>query len=339
MSTLTLDFRHNYFKGERRVSNQITYQWDLGHTLEIFVPENSGYEIHYYFEGADVTDDYAVESTSVVAPEDGGGYRLTAHVPNLYFERYGDLNLLIVGSNDDHVLTTYEGYIPIRKRVQPEDYVDDDPTNGAETIIARAREYAKESEAWAVGTIDGEAVPSTAPQYQNHAKHYAERASGYVSDLAGYLNNFAPSETSPAESAHSTGTYIVYGSQLYKVTADIAVGDTLAEGTNIDAVTVNEVMEIIGTMVDDILDEISNLTIWKQAQAIASTGGSSGTLCTITDSSITADHVLTKFVPASGAAIISGVTCTTSAGQAVITGISTAATTAEIVLDRPTVVS
>lgn len=338
MSTLTLDFRHNYFKGERRVSNQITYQWDLGHTLEIFVPENSGYEIHYYFEGADVTDDYAVESTTVVAPEDGGGYRLTAHVPNIYFERYGDLNLLIVGSNDDHVMTTYEGYIPIRKRVQPEDYVDDDPTNGAETIIARAREYAKESEAWAVGTIDGEAVPSTAPQYNNFAKHYAEQASGYVNDLAGYLNNFAPVESSPAESEHSAGAYIVYGSQLYKVTADIAVGDTLAEGTNIDAVTVNEIMEIIGGMVDDILSEISNMKIWKQSQAIASTSGSSGTLCTITDSRITANHVLTKFVPANKNAVISDVSCNASAGQVVITGRSTAATTAEIVLDRPTAI-
>ena len=42
--------------------------------------------------------------------------------------------------------------------------------------------YKKEAEAWAAGTIDGQAVPSTAEQYHNNAKYYAENFVGYVTD-------------------------------------------------------------------------------------------------------------------------------------------------------------
>ena len=45
--------------------------------------------------------------------------------------------------------------------------------------IALCEEYAKNSEAWAVGTIDGTVVPSTDPRYENNSKYYAEQAEGY----------------------------------------------------------------------------------------------------------------------------------------------------------------
>lgn len=45
-----------------------------------------------------------------------------------------------------------------------------------------ASEAAEDAEAWAVGTKDGEDVPSTAPQYENHAKHWAGQAENHAED-------------------------------------------------------------------------------------------------------------------------------------------------------------
>lgn len=49
-------------------------------------------------------------------------------------------------------------------------------------IIALATEQMENSEAWAVGTKNGTAVPSTAPQYHNNAKYYAESIGTYGHD-------------------------------------------------------------------------------------------------------------------------------------------------------------
>lgn len=49
---------------------------------------------------------------------------------------------------------------------------------GAATATAKA----EEAEAWAAGTVNGTPVPSTAPQYENNAKYYAENFVGYVTD-------------------------------------------------------------------------------------------------------------------------------------------------------------
>lgn len=83
---------------------------------------------------------------------------------------------------------------------------------------------------------------------------------------------------------------------------------------------------------------VDSNTVWTTGQAIANTSGSSGTLCTLTDDAITSDHVIDKFVAANPSVITSDITCTTSTGQAVITGTSTAVTTAEIKLVKATTV-
>lgn len=49
-------------------------------------------------------------------------------------------------------------------------------------ILALATEQMENSEAWAVGTKNGTAVPSTAPQYHNNAKYYAESIGVYGHD-------------------------------------------------------------------------------------------------------------------------------------------------------------
>ncbi|MBP3898447.1 MAG: hypothetical protein J6D57_11545, partial [Mogibacterium sp.] len=199
-ASITFDFRHYYQKGDRRSSGQIAYQWDLGHDAEIYVPVNALYEIHYCFQDFTQTEDYAVES--IAAAEDGG-YKLTAHIPNKYFERSGELRVYVIGSADDHILTTYEGFITIRGRIKPDDYTDDDPENGAETIIARARRYANESEAWAVGQIKGTDVPSTDPQYNNNSKYYATQAATSASQAS----------TSASQASGSASSASSYASQ------------------------------------------------------------------------------------------------------------------------------
>ena len=237
MGTIKIDFRHFYQRGERRETEQIAYQWDLGHVLEIYVPATATYEIHYWRPGWSETDDYAIESCT--AAEDGG-YVLTAHVPNIYFETPGELKMFIVGSADNHVITTYEGFLTIRSRVEPEDYTDDDPDNGAETIIAKAREYANQSEAWAVGEIEGEAVPSTAPQYHNNSEYYAGLAAGSASDAsdsAGAASGSASSASTNALKAEGyavgkqNGTDVASGSDYYHNNAAYYAGQASGSAT------------------------------------------------------------------------------------------------------------
>lgn len=237
MGTIKIDFRHFYQRGERRETEQIAYQWDLGHVLEIYVPATATYEIHYWRPGWSETDDYAIESCT--AAEDGG-YVLAAHVPNIYFETPGELKMFIVGSADNHVITTYEGFLTIRSRVEPEDYTDDDPDNGAETIIAKAREYANQSEAWAVGEIEGEAVPSTAPQYHNNSEYYAGLAAGSASDAsdsAGAASGSASSASTNALKAEGyavgkqNGTDVASGSDYYHNNAAYYAGQASGSAT------------------------------------------------------------------------------------------------------------
>ena len=175
MSTITFDFRHHYQRGERRESEQIAYQWDLGHVMEVFVPEDATYTIGYCFGDYEKTEDYAID-TKVQDPD--GGYKLTAHIPNKYFERSGELRVYVVGSADDHIITTYEGFITIRGRLMPDDYVDDDPENGATQIIEVAREYATKSESFAVGGTGTRLGEDT-----DNAKYYLEQAEAVAESI------------------------------------------------------------------------------------------------------------------------------------------------------------
>lgn len=48
--------------------------------------------------------------------------------------------------------------------------------------VGEVKGYMEMAEAYAAGTINGEAVPSTNPAYENNAKYYAEHFIGYVTD-------------------------------------------------------------------------------------------------------------------------------------------------------------
>ena len=221
MSTITFDFRHYYQKGERRESDQIAYQWDLGHVAEIYVPVNATYEIHYCFADFTETDDYEVES--IAAAEDGG-YKLTAHIPNELFERSGELKVYVIGADDNHVLTTYEGYITIRGRTKPEDYVDDDPENEATRVLTEAREA------------------------RDAAIEAAEQAEAAASQSAAQASI---AEVYDATTTYAIGDYCLHDGQLYECTTEITTPEawTAAHWT---ATTV-------GTELNEINDDVTDL--------------------------------------------------------------------------------
>lgn len=327
MSTITMDFRHHYQRGERREAEQVAYQWDLGHVAEIFVPLDATYNISYCFSDYDKTDDYAIES---ITAADDGGYKLTAHVPNKYFERSGELRVYIIGEADDHIITTYEGFLTIRSRLEPDDYVDPDPENGAQSEEAQTHVYAQQSEAWAVGTIDGAPVESTDPQYHNNSKYYTEQAAESASDAAGsatsaaeiqaaievMIGTFATiEESTTASRAYKVGEYLILNNILYRVTVAISSGGTITPNTNCVQTTVG--------------DEISNNVLRFDSVAVSAT---TGDIATVSDSRITADHVVVECVWGNPSYITTNVTATTAAGSLTLNGTATAATTATVTL-------
>ena len=355
MSTITMDFRHHYQRGERREAEQVAYQWDLGHVAEIFVPLDATYNISYCFSDYDKTDDYAVES---ITAADDGGYKLTAHVPNKYFERSGELRVYIIGEADDHIITTYEGFITIRSRLEPDDYVDPDPENGAQSEEAQTHVYSQQSEAWAVGTIDGAPVESTDPQYHNNSKYYAEQAAGSAADASDYAtaasgsasdaSDYATAASGSASDAHDdavaaaavkdaveailgvyatveesttasrpykVGEHLILNNVLYRVTVAIAQSGTITPNTNCKQTTVG--------------DEIANDALFFKDQAVTAT---TGDILVINDDRITADHVLTECVWGDSSYITTDVTWTTAAGSLTLNGTATAATTATVTL-------
>lgn len=182
-SNLVFDFRHHYVVGERRASEPSAYQFDQGHLAEIYVPENAtSWEIHYAFGDFPLSEGYNVDD---VEAADDGGYVITAHVPNDLFERSGELRVYLMAVEEESIITTYEGYVFIKNRNQPDDYVDDDPDNHAthlleeaEAAAATAVEKAAETEAIATlsesyarggtGTRTGEDT--------DNAKYYMEQA-------------------------------------------------------------------------------------------------------------------------------------------------------------------
>ena len=327
MSTITLDFRYNYQKGERRRATQDAYQWDLGHVAEIFVPVDATYNIGYFFSDYTQTEDYAIESIEAV---DDGGYKLTAHVPNKYFERSGELCIYIIGLADDHVITSYEGSLTIRRRPQPDDYVDPDPENGARTDEQQTHVYAQQSEAWAVGTIDGAPVESTDIQYNNYSKYYAEQAAGSATAAAGsataaaavqaavetMMGNYATiEESTTASREYKVGEHLILNNVLYRVTDDIDPEETIAPGTNCEQTTVG--------------DEIANKVLRFDSIAISAMTGNFGV---VNDSRITANHVVAECVWGNPSYITTNVTATTAAGSLTLNGTATAATTATVTL-------
>ena len=168
-SNLVFDFRHHYETGERRASEPCAYQYDQGHIAKVYVPETADeFEMHYAWGDFPLSEGYTVDD---VEQADDGGYVITAHIPNDLFERSGELRVYVVASDTNSIITTYEGYIFVKNRVQPDDYVDDDPDNHATKILDEAQRYATKSESFAVGGTGTRLGEDT-----DNAKYYLEQA-------------------------------------------------------------------------------------------------------------------------------------------------------------------
>lgn len=94
--------------------------------------------------------------------------------------------------------------------VKEDDIVSEDEVQAIIAYVeqaSEARDEAVESsesaEAWAVGKIDGTDVPSTADQYHNNAKYYAEQAVSSASTASTASTNASASASSASTSATS----------------------------------------------------------------------------------------------------------------------------------------
>lgn len=71
----------------------------------------------------------------------------------------------------------------------------------------------------------------------------AQAVAGLNTGLEKLADATSSEETSPAQAAHTIGSYLIYAGDLYKVISAISVGDTLTAGTNIRKTTVAEELE------------------------------------------------------------------------------------------------
>ena len=169
---LTIDFLHHYRPGDVRKSDPIAYQYDLGRILVMNIPSTvNNAEIHYWMNGMDQSQAYI----PIITAADTGCV-ITANVPNVYFEKPGELRIYVVVTDDAQDVTTYEGAVTIRSRPEPDDYVDDNPENDAVSYVQQAKAFSEDAEAWAKGTKAGADVESGTDQYHNNSKYYAQQA-------------------------------------------------------------------------------------------------------------------------------------------------------------------
>lgn len=136
------------------------------------------------------------------------------------------------------------------------------------------------------------------------------------------LGSFAvPEQSSIAAYNHAAGSCLIMGGKLYRATTLILSGDPIEEGVNIEQTTVDaEVRK------RDIIDCVD----------VALSAGT-GDLGTFYDSRITADHKVVGYNIVFGdpSYITSGINVITSAGEAVVNGTCTSATTATFQLAIP----
>lgn len=158
---------------------------------------------------------------------------------------------------------------------------------------------------------EASASAAAAATSETNAEHYAS-----MLNAERLLGNFATYQsTLTASKAYKVGDFLTYNGLLYRVKTAIASGGTISLGTNCVQTTVG--------------DEVANNCLRFENVTVSATIGD---IATITDSRITADHVVVECGWGNASAITTDVTCTTSAGSAVLNGTCTAATTATVTL-------
>lgn len=81
-------------------------------------------------------------------------------------------------------------------------------------------------------------------------------------DVTMLVQDIAILEDSPngtASRVYSVGNLFIYDSQLYEAIADIAIGDTLEVGVNIEAATIADILEILKATIENVTPDIQTL--------------------------------------------------------------------------------
>lgn len=133
-------------------------------TIEGTKPDNTGFQYACSFSGYTVT---ATEQQQMTV--------LSGRVP-------AELRI----SKNNEIIGTLNFIIQVEPAALSEDTIISETMlpliEEAAENIGLAKEYRETSEAYAVGTRNGTAVPSTDPAYHNNAKYYADNFVGYVTD-------------------------------------------------------------------------------------------------------------------------------------------------------------
>lgn len=79
----------------------------------------------------------------------------------------------------------------------------------------------------------------------------------YLNDREQSLENIAPIEGNTASTNYAVGKYLVKDGGLYKVTTAIASGETITEGVNVVATSLNDAVVDLNTAVATIQDSLS----------------------------------------------------------------------------------
>ena len=183
----------------------------------------------------------------------------------------------------------------------------------ATTAATTATTNATKSQSYAVGGTSSRTGEDT-----DNAKYYKEQAEAAAAmlDAEKILGDFAHYEsTTTASKAYAIGEYLTYNGYLYRVTAAISSGGTITIGTNVVQTNVG--------------DEIKNKVLRFDSVSVSAT---TGNIATVSDSRITADHVVVECVWGNPSYITTNVTATTAAGSLTLNGTCTTATTATVTL-------
>lgn len=130
---------------------------------------------------------------------------------------------------------------------------------------------------------NGAVVQMVIAQYEASAVAVTSVTPTYMTATAGSVKagSIATVEKSPAVANHSIGEFILYGGNLYEVTAAIAAGEPLVVGTNIAAASIGEELTALnnGLIVQfpstgwTTTETVNGTTYYTQAVSVTSVSG------------------------------------------------------------------
>lgn len=139
-------------------------------------------------------------------------------------------------------------------------------------------------------------------------------------------STIAPVETnSTASQSYTIGEQFYYGGILRKATLPIAANDTITPGTNCD------LSDEVSSQIYGLQTKANNKVLFLTSVACSAT---TGNFASVSNSAITADHVVVECSFANPSSITSDVTWTTGNGTLTLNGTCAKATTATITLAK-----